>query len=67
MKKFITEIILAGDSDPQIFSEGAIKIRVEDDGGGRYLSIQDAGGESEVKLNFTEIDELMAACKELIQ
>ena len=70
MKKFITEIILVGnhEKNPEIFSEGAIRISVRDDGGGRFLEIEDAVGEEpHIKLDFNELDEFFAACRELQQ
>jgi len=69
MKKFITEIILVGNHEksPEIFSEGAIRISVRDDGGGRFLEIEDAGGEPSIKLDFNELDDFFAACKEMQQ
>ena len=66
MKKFITEIILVGDHEknPEIFSEGAIRVRIVDEGGGRFLEITDISG-GPIRMDFNELDDLVAACKEL--
>ena len=66
MKKFVTEVILVPDhiQPPEIFSEGAIVIRVCDDAAGRYLKISTNDGEVP-RVDFSELDALYAACKEL--
>jgi hypothetical protein len=66
MKKFITEVILVPDcvKEPAIFSDGAIKIRVDDEGGGRFLIISDVS-DKPVRIDFSELDALFSACKEL--
>jgi hypothetical protein len=68
MHKIITEIVLVNehDKDPQIFSEGGIKIRVDDEGGGRFLIISGISKGDKVSLEKDDLDDFYLVCKELL-
>jgi len=68
MHKILTEIILVNKNnrDPQIFSEGGIKIRVDDDGGVRFLIISGISEGDKVFLEKEDLDDFYLACKELL-
>ena len=67
MKKIITEIVLVPEhhEKPSVFSEGAIILRLMDEGGGPFLSIRgnDSPPSECVNLDFSEVDAVFAACK----
>jgi len=57
----------AVDSEPiDIHECGNIIVKVEDEGGGPFLIIQDAvDSEQSIRLNFDEVDVVVQACKML--
>ena len=68
MHKIITEIVLVNEhnKDPQVFSEGGIKIRVDDEGAGRFLIISGISESDKVFLEKEDLDDFYSVCKELL-
>ena len=63
MKLTITEISMHPEEESPIFSDQATRVRLEDGGGGKFVSItQDTdAGTATIRLDFKEVEELVRA------